>query len=61
MVKMGGRREGEPMSLPCLQPFLHKGLRGVTGGWEGSFEKLIFFCLIVITQPKGTIPVVRRY
>ena len=45
MVKMGGRREGEPMSIPWLQPFLHKGLRGVTGGREGSFGKLIFSSL----------------
>ena len=45
MVKTGGRREGEPMSLPWLQPVSHKGLRGVTGGREDSFEKLIFSSL----------------
>ena len=38
------------MSLPWLQPFLHKGVRSVTGGREGSFEKLIFPASRAITQ-----------
>ena len=53
----GGRREGERISLPWLQPFLHKGLRGVTGGCEGNFEKFFFHA----SKPSRNTKPVQRY
>ena len=36
--KTGGRRERESKSLPCLQPFVHRHLRPMTGPREGKKE-----------------------
>ena len=44
-MKTGGRREGTPISLPCLQPFVHRPLRPVTGVWEGHFQMRRFIAL----------------
>jgi len=41
--KMWGRREGERMSLTCLQPFIHRPLRGVMWVCEGHFRIPWFF------------------
>ena len=36
-------REGELKRVPWLKPFVHRRLRGVTGGREGKIEKNYFF------------------
>ena len=40
--KTGGWREGQSLSLPCLKPFVHRHLRGVTGGREGKISNPCF-------------------
>lgn len=37
-IKTGGRREGEPSTLPCPQPFVYRHLKPVTGPREGHFS-----------------------
>lgn len=37
-IKTGGRREGEPSTLPCPQPFVYRHLKSVTGPREGHFS-----------------------
>lgn len=54
-IKTGGRREGEPSTLPCPQPFVYRHLKPVTGPREGYFRIRWFLvsnsiCFIVYSR-----------